>query len=88
MLAKYDAKFRERYIHEVIKKIIESQKKQKNSELGSIVQLVGNIGVGKSAVMSQAVHFMLSRKYFTGGIIVLDLKRIKNFTEFRRKLEL
>ena len=87
-MAKYDAKFRVPVIHDVIKKIIDSQKKQLNRELGSIVQLVGNIGVGKSAVMSQAVHFMLSRKYFTGGIIVLDLKNIKRFTEFRRKLEL
>ena len=87
-MAKYDAKFREPVIHDVIKKIIDSQKKQIKSELGSIVQLVGNIGVGKSAVMSHAVHFMLPRKYFTGGIIVLDLKNIKRFTEFRRKLEL
>ena len=38
--------------------------------------------------MSNAIYYMMPRKYFTGGVIVLDLKRINNFSEFRRKFEL
>ena len=30
---------------------------------------------------------MLQRKYFTGGFIVLDLKTIKQFSEFRKEFE-
>ena len=38
--------------------------------------------------MSNAIYYMMPRKYFTGGVIVLVLKRINNFNEFRRKFEL
>ena len=38
--------------------------------------------------MSHAIYNMMLRKYFTGGVIVVDLKKIKLFSEFRRKLEL
>ena len=38
--------------------------------------------------MSHVIYFMMPRKYFTGGVIVLDLKKIRTFSEFRRKLEL
>ena len=31
---------------------------------------------------------MMLRKCFTGGVIVLDLKKIKHFSEFRRKFEM
>lgn len=46
------------------------------------------MGVGKSAIMSHAIYHMMVRKCFTGGVIVLDLKKVKLFNEFRRKLEL
>lgn len=38
--------------------------------------------------MSHAIYFMMQRKFFTGGVLVLDLREIKTFNEFRRKLEL
>ena len=85
-MAKYDLKYRETIIQDVIKKVRAPQMHKNNR--GSIVQLAGNIGVGKSAVMSHAIYYMMLRKCFTGGVIVIDLKKVKLFSELRRKLEL
>ena len=82
--AKYDLKYREKIVQEAVTTI---RTKQDRNKRGSIVQLCGNIGVGKSTILSNAVHFMLQRKYFT-GFIVLDLKTIEDFSVFRKQFEL
>ena len=43
-----------------------------------LVMILGLHGVGKSAVAKNAVHYMLERKYFTGGVIFVDLKGIRS----------
>ena len=84
--AKHEVQFREAIIADTIAKVRSAQTSP--SHENNIVQLLGNPGVGKSAVMSHAIYFMMQRKYFTGGVLVLDLRDIKTFNEFRRKLEL
>ena len=44
-----------------------------------LIMLLGLHGVGKSAVARNAVHYMLERKYFTGGVIFVNLKGVKSF---------
>ena len=39
-----------------------------------LIMLLGLHGVGKSAVARNAVHYMIERKYFTGGVIFVNLK--------------
>ena len=44
-----------------------------------LVILLGLHGMHKSAVARNAIHFMLERKYFTGGAIFVSLKDVKYF---------
>ena len=44
-----------------------------------ITVVLGLHGIGKSAVAKNATHYMLERKYFTGGVIVINLKGIRDF---------
>ena len=39
-----------------------------------LITLLGLNGIGKSTVAREAVHFMCARKYFTGGVIFINLK--------------
>ena len=47
-----------------------------------LIMLLGLHGVGKSAVARNAVHFMIERKYFTGGVIFINLKGVYTFRHF------
>ena len=44
-----------------------------------LIILLGLHGMHKSAVARNAIHFMLDRKYFTGGVISVSLKNVKYF---------
>ena len=49
-----------------------------------LVVLLGVQGLHKSAVARFAIHYMLERKYFTGGAIFVTLT---NFRYFRQLIE-
>ena len=51
-----------------------------------LVMILGLHGIGKSALAKNAAHYMLERKYFTGGVIFVDLKGIKLFKMMTRKI--
>ena len=68
---------REKHLNTIVKSIMNNEK---------LVIVLGLHGIGKSAVARNAVHYMLERKYFTGGVISVDLKGIKSFKQVTRKM--
>ena len=60
---------REKHLNKIVKSVMSDQR---------LVMILGLHGVGKSAVAKNAVHYMLERKYFTGGVIFVDLKGIRS----------
>ena len=44
-----------------------------------LIDLVGVNGIGKSCILKFALHYMSDRKFFTGGIIYINLKHHKSF---------
>lgn len=52
-----------------------------------LVALLGDIGLGKSAVARSACHFLIERRYFSGGVILLDLNSVKSFKIFENKMK-
>ena len=53
-----------------------------------LIQLVGLAGIGKSSVARHSIHYMMQRKYFTGGIIMVNLKNDKLFSILVRKFKM
>ena len=52
-----------------------------------LITLVGVAGVGKSAVAREAIHYVLQRRYFGGGVIHIDCKNFKSFEALENKLK-
>ena len=48
--------------------------------------MLGLPGVGKSAVARDALHYVLERRYFAGGVINIDLGPIKSYRIFENKM--
>lgn len=61
-------KFREKDMSKLIQKIMQGQR---------LVFIFGLLGVGKSVIARNVLHFMKERKYFCGGIILLQLNGTK-----------
>ena len=51
-----------------------------------LITLLGLPGVGKSAVARDALHYVLERRYFAGGVINIDLGPIKSYRIFENKI--
>ena len=51
------------------------------------IDLVGVSGIGKSSVLKFALHYMNDRKFFTGGIIYINLKHHKSFGTLEKQLK-
>ena len=55
-----------------------------------LITLLGLAGIGKSTVAKEAIHYMSVRKYFTGGVVFINLKNVSSYslftTKFRRIL--
>lgn len=54
--------FREREMAKLIEKIMSGQR---------MVFVIGLVGIGKSWIARNVLHFMKERKYFCGGLILL-----------------
>ena len=67
----HDLKGREKVMSKIVKSVM--------NEESRIIMLLGLHGVGKSAAARNSVHYMLERKYFTGGVIFVNLKGICSF---------
>ena len=52
-----------------------------------LVALLGDIGLGKSAVARSACHFLIERRYFLGGVILVDLNGVKSFKILENKMK-
>ena len=53
----------------------------------SLVHIKGPLGIGKSDAMYNAFMYLLNRKYFTGGVILLDLDFQSEFSNFIRSMK-
>ena len=49
--------------------------------------MVGLAGVGKSVVARDAMHYVLERRYFGGGVIQIDLAQIRSYKIFEGKMK-
>ena len=63
-------KFRESQMSDILSNLLDKKKR--------IVSLVGLDGVGKSALARSILHYAAERKYFTGGIMMLQLKSVRS----------
>ena len=50
--------------------------------------MLGLGGIGKSSVARHAVHYMMQRKYFTGGVIMVNLQNDRSFNVLARKIKM
>lgn len=71
-------KGREKQISKIVKLILSGER---------LIIMLGLHGVGKSALARNAVYYMLERKYFTGGIIFVNLKCVTSFRQLTMKLK-
>ena len=53
-----------------------------------LIQVLGKQGIGKSSVARHAVHYMMQRKYFTGGVIMINLQNDRSFNVLARKIKM
>ena len=75
-----DIEFREKQISSLVDVVLDKNKPR-------LVTLLGLRGVGKSAVARNACHYLLERRYFRGGVILIDLNCKKSFEVFVSKLK-
>ena len=52
-----------------------------NTDCNAIVPIIGLDGIGKSALARSIVHYAADRKYFTGGIIIVQINTVRNTFE-------
>ena len=74
-----DLKYREQKIWKLVDLVMGGKR---------LVELIGLPGVGKSSVARHAVHYMMARKHFTGGIIMINLRNDRSFTVLMRKIKM
>ena len=48
--------------------------------------LLGLTGIGKSSIARNALHFMAERKFFTGGVILMQLKNVKDIYALNKQI--
>ena len=72
-------KFRDREMYELIKLVMSGNR---------LVILLGLAGVGKSCLARNALHYMSERKYFTGGVIFVQIATLKEIQSVLKKLQL
>ena len=56
--------------------LLEILMKEKNPN--KLISILGLYGIGKSTLARNMLHFVASRKYFTGGIVYVQLKNTRN----------
>ena len=69
---------REKQLSKIVKSVMDGQ---------STIMLLGLHGVGKSALAKNAIHYMLERKYFTGGVMFVNLKGVSKFSQLTVRLK-
>ena len=52
-----------------------------------LVTLLGHSGIGKSAVARSACHYLVERRYFRGGIIMIDMETVKSFQVLESRIK-
>ena len=52
-----------------------------------LITLLGLAGVGKSAVARDALHYVLERRYFGGGVIHIDLDQVRAYSVLENKVK-
>ena len=52
-----------------------------------LIVLLGLRGIGKSAIAKNALHYMRERRFITGGVILIDLKKVKSMNIFETKMK-
>ena len=74
-----ELKFREQKIAKLVDQVMSGNR---------LIELIGLPGIGKSSVARCSIHYMMQRKYFTGGIILINLKNDHTFAVLERKLKM
>ena len=52
-----------------------------------LIALLGLPGIGKSAMVRNTMHYILERKLFLGGIMLINLKNAKSLRDLIKKLK-
>ena len=67
-----------------ISNLVESIMSEDNNRL---IALLGHPGLGKSTVVNAALHYVLERRYFSGGVILVNLQQVRHFNTLERKMK-
>ena len=59
--------FREKPIYKLVEEIM-------NVDGPRLIALLGLPGIGKSAMVWNALHYIIDRKFFKGGVILINTK--------------
>ena len=65
----FNFKFRESQMSEILNHLLGSKEQ--------IVNVFGLCGMGKSALVKSTLHYVAQRKYFTGGILLIEPKEVR-----------
>ena len=71
-------KFREKEISELIESVMSGER---------LVVLLGLHGFGKSSIARNALHYMSERKFFTGGVLLLQLKNVRDVFSLMKQIQ-
>ena len=66
--------FREKEMQELIYNVMNGALKDNGQRL---VILIGDAGIGKSILARHACHYMCERRFFTGGVVQVQLKNMR-----------
>ena len=70
-------KFREKEISELIESVMSGER---------LVILLGLHGLGKSSIARNALHYMCERKFFTGGVLLVQLKNVRDVFSLMKQI--
>ena len=74
-----DIEHRDNQISKLVSAVMEQETR--------LICLVGLPGIGKSSIAKCALHFLLERRYFTGGVILINLKNVRLCQVFTNKIK-
>ena len=66
--------FREKEMQELIYNVMYGALRDNGQRL---VILIGDAGIGKSILARHACHYMAERRFFTGGVVQVQLKNMR-----------
>ena len=76
-----DLQYREMQIAKLVENVMRNNKKER------ITLLLGLPGMGKTSITINALHYMIERKFFTRGVVLVNLLNIRDLNNMMKQMQ-